>query len=335
MRGELSHGLAQLGVAGKQIIDIGSSAPVTLRGIVRSGLEYSPPSGYGSLANAGISAEEIAEIVGTWQANIVRVPFNQDWALPREGYDPGPYLSALDFVIDACASEGAYTLLDLQWLDATTPRGHNSDGSNNFVAPLPNLLSIEVWRQLAARYAGEPAVLYDIFNEPHDALADDPVQLLGMGPDGATFPLPSGRVGMAEWQPWAMQLIAAIRDQNPQALIFVPGTNWAYDLRGFPLAGETGIIYSTHVYRSKGNNWDDAFGALSTSYPVFAGEFGGGPDDVQWGTMLIDYFREHGIGWTAWSWADEPHLVEMPLAPDYRPTAFGQIVLNALTAVGP
>lgn len=328
----LSHGLSPLGVSGNRIIDAASSAPITLHGIVRSGLEYSPPSGNGSLANAGITTADIAEMVGTWRANIVRVPFNQDWALSRPGYDAEPYLSALDFVIDACASGGAYTLLDLQWLDAMTPRGHNNDGTPNFVAPLPDPLSIEVWRQLAARYASEPAVLYDIFNEPHDALPDDPVELLGMRADGTTFPLASPRVSMAEWQPWALQLISAIRSQNPQALIFVSGTDWAYDLEGFPIPGIEGIVYSTHVYRSKGDNWDEAFGALVVNYPVFAAEFGGGADDVEWGTTLIEYFRERDIGWTAWSWRDQPYLLEMPAAPapEYEPSPFGQIVLDAL-----
>ena len=134
---------------------------------------------------------------------------------------------------------------------------------------------------------------------------------------------------MAEWKPWALQLIAAIRSQNANALIFVPGTNWAYDLRGFPLAVD-GIVYSTHVYRNKGSNWDDAFGSLALNYPVFAGEWGGGPNDVQWGVELVQYLGEQNIGWTAWSWSDDPHLLERPVTADYRPSTFGQIVRDAL-----
>jgi endoglucanase len=323
--GTLSHGLGQLGVAGNRIIDVNCLAPVTLRGINRSGMEY------GSPAHAGITAADLERIVCGWGANIVRVPFNQDWALRRAGYDPEPYLAALDFIIETCAALGAYTLLDLQWLDAETVRGRNSDGSNNFVPPLPNLGSIELWRQLAARYVDEPAVLYDIFNEPHDALPDDPVPLIDMRDDGSTFALRSWRVGMEEWRPWAVRLVGAIRSQNPRALIFVSGTNWGYDLRGFPLEGTPGIVYSTHIYRNKGNDWDAAFGSLAANYPVFAAEMGGGADDLEWGASLIDYCAQHNIGWTAWSWSDRPHLIVPPLSPDYRPTAFGEVVRNALT----
>ena len=331
MAGALSHGLGRLVVSGNRVVNAVTHAPLALRGIVRSGLEYSSPDGQGSLAKAGITDGDIQEMAVSWNANVVRLPFNQDWALKRPGYNPEPYLSALDFVIDAAASRGAYTLLDLQWLDAVTPRGANSDGSSNFVPPLPNLLSLELWRQLAARYAAEPAVLYDIFNEPHDALPDDKVPLLGIGGDGATFPLTSRRVSMAEWQPWALQLIAAIRGQNPAALIFVPGTNWAYDLRGFPLPVD-GLVYSTHVYRNKGRNWDEAFGWLSQTHPVFAGEWGGGAEDIQWGLDLVEYFQQHDIGWTAWSWSDQPHLLEAPLTAGYRPTLFGRVVRDALPA---
>jgi hypothetical protein len=41
---------------------------------------------------------------------------------------------------------------------------------------------------------------------------------------------------------------------------------------------------------------------------------------------LIDYLEERGIGWTAWSWYDKPYLV----GAEYQPTAFGQIVRDAL-----
>lgn len=301
--------LNPLRVEGNRIIDAITLEPVTLRGVVRSGLEYSP-----SVEAAGITTAELDTIVAQWGANIIRLPFNQSWALARPGYDAEPYLASLDFVVREAASRGAYTLLDLQWLDAVTQRG-----KNNFVPPLPDELSILLWEQLAARYAGESSVLYDIFNEPHDPLPDDPI------------PLPSGkRVTMRDWQPWAKRLIDAVRQNNPNALIFVSGVNWAYDLRGFPIPGREDVVYSTHVYRNKGSKWDASFGNLSATHPVFAAEWGCFPGDEEWGLDLLTYFERKNIGWTAWSWADQPHLIQAPLAPDYLPTAFGRIVQAAL-----
>ncbi len=333
MAARLSHNLHPLTIADGLIVDGITNEHVILRGVNRSGLEYSPPIGNGSLANAGITEAEIEHIVTDWHARIIRLPFNQAWALARDGYDPEPYLEAIDSVIQITARNGAYTLLDLQWLDADTIRGFDQHGNPNRVPPLPNLDSIRLWGQLARRYFQEPAVLYDIFNEPHPVLKGDPIPLLGIRDDGATFSLPSGNVGMKEWQPWARQLINAIRFVNNDALIFVSGVDWAFDLSGFPLRDEARVVYSTHVYRDKGNYRDARFGSLaSDGVAVFAGEWGGGDEETSWGEGLADYFDEIGIGWTAWSWKDQPFLVQPPPAPPYPPTSFGTLIRQRLRA---
>jgi hypothetical protein len=303
---------------------------VLLRGLNRSGLEYCSPEGDGSLTKAGISEAEFDEIIHTWKAKIIRIPFNQDWALERPDYDAQPYLNALDKVIEMAAIRGAYTLLDLQWLDASTSRGRNQDGTFNFVPSLPDANSIKLWAQLSSRYKDEPAVLYDILNEPHDPLNDDTSPLLGINQDGSTFPLLERRVTMQEWQPWALQLVNEIHTQNADALIFVSGTNWGFDLSGFPIPGLDGVVYSTHIYRNKGSDWDRAFGDLSRDVPVFAGEWGGSDTDVEWGRTLAAYLADHNMGWTAWSWSDDPHLVQPPPGPPYTPTPFGSLVQSLL-----
>jgi aryl-phospho-beta-D-glucosidase BglC (GH1 family) len=223
-------------------------------------------------------------------------------------------LRDLDRIIRWASASGAYTLLDLQWLDADKPFGPN----RQFVPPLPNPSTPGLWTMLAQRYRDEPAVLFDIFNEPHDRMPDDPYPL--WRPDGILADPGARRVSMAEWQPWARVLIDAIRAVHPESLIFVSGIHWGYDLRGFPL-DRPDIVYSTHVYRNKGNNWEDAFGRLAAAYPVFAGEWGGEDHDVAWGRELADYFDQLGMGWAAWSWSDRPHVVRR-----YAATAFGELV---------
>jgi hypothetical protein len=133
---------------------------------------------------------------------------------------------------------------------------------------------------------------------------------------------------MTEWRPWALHLVDTIRQEHPESLVFVSGTDWAYDLRGFPL--ERGnLVYSTHVYPWKGRNWVAAFGYLSRFVPVFAGEFGGTERDLAWGRSLLDFFPSRGIGWTAWSWSDHPRLVQ-----DLQPTPFGELVRETLLRKG-
>ena len=315
MDGELSNGLPCLTTVGNRIVRADTKETVLLRGLNRSGLEYSEPDEQGFLSAAEISRSEIRTIVEGWGANIIRLPFNQDWVLHgRGGWTADAYRRALDQVIRWASGFGAYTLLDLQWLDAD----HIYGGDRNFVAPLPNMQSIELWDLLATRYRGEPAVLYDIFNEPHDRLSDDPYPL--NREDGTVYPADRFCVTVAEWQPWARKLIAAIRDVNPDSLIFVGGTNWAYDLRGMPM-DIPHLVYSTHVYPVKGRDWEQAFGHLASSLPVFAGEWGGAESDLKWGRRLASYFDSLQMGWAAWSWHNAPLIAER-----YTPTAFGRIV---------
>jgi hypothetical protein len=289
----------------------------------RSGLEYSDPDEQGFLAGAGICRAEIRTIVRDWHSNIVRLPFNQDFALHgRHGLSAEQYQQALDQVIAWNATFGAYTLLDLQWLDSERIYG----GDRNFVAPLPNLDSVTLWTMLAARYREEPAVLYDIFSEPHDRLPDDPYRL--NREDGSTYPSGQFAVTMAMWQPWAERLANAIRAQNPVSLIFISGVDWAYDLSGMPME-ISNVVYSSHVYSNKGKNWASAFGRLAESAPVFVAEFGGQDSarDLKFVRKLAAYLRERGIGWTAWSWFNNPFLVDR-----YSPTKFGALVRQELIA---
>jgi endoglucanase len=336
-----------LAVEGRALVARGDSRPVLLRGVNRSGLEYAQPSeGRGFLEAASLSEDDIDTIVCGWGANVIRLPFNQDFVLNRDGY-----LAALDQVVTWAAERGAYTLLDLQWIDADTPRGIGADGSVNRVPALPDAGSVEVWGRLASRYRDAPSVLFDLFNEPHDPLFDDITPLDGVDETGAIVRLPSRRVSMAEWQPWARLLVRVIRREHPGAVIFVSGVAWAFDLRGFPLRDHRGapfqhLVYSTHVYpwsrtglvrlRPYEAEWTHAFGRLAETEAVFVGEWGGTDArrgaHLTWGRRLEAYMRGRGIGWTAWSWADWPFLVADCRACNYEPTAFGAIVKEALRA---
>jgi hypothetical protein len=105
--------------------------------------------------------------------------------------------------------------------------------------------------------------------------------------------------------------------------------DWAFDLREIYVDAPN-IVYSTHIYSNrKPRDWWKALGRWN-DVPVFVGEWGGRGDDCEFGHKLANLMRERGLGWTAWSWADYPQLVVPPRAPDYRPTAFGELVRNEL-----
>jgi aryl-phospho-beta-D-glucosidase BglC (GH1 family) len=325
----LSHKLPALRTLDNRIVKSEAHSPVRLRGINRSGLEYAAGDGPGFFANAGFSKREFDEIAA-WGGNVIRLPFNQARVLDAELSTE--YLETIDRVISLAAERGSYTLLDLQWLDSLWPRGRLSSGELNFVPPLPNLASLEVWSKLAHRYCQETAVLYDLFNEPHDPLPDDDDDLNGIRPDGTLFPLRRRRVRFQEWNAWATHLTRAIRNQNRDALIFVSGVDWGYDLHHFPSPDLPGVVYSSHVYPNKTRSWRLAFGNLSKKAPVFIGEFGGFDEHLSWGQELLTYLDARQIGWAAWSWSDHPRLVNS--RDGYRPTLFGELVRNSLRHAG-
>jgi hypothetical protein len=190
---------------------------------------------------------------------------------------------------------------------------------------------LAAWRALAARYRDEPAVLFDLFNEPHDPVEDDFLPIHVIGEDGNVTTSDGDFVGPGEWVPWAARLVAEVRRLHPGSLILVGGVDWAFDLRDVRVAAPN-IVYSTHVYPNRGRDtWWKAFGNAAT-VPVFAGEWGGEATDLAFGRDLSQLLREQACGWNAWGWVDDPRLVQVPRAPEYRPTEFGALVMDELRA---
>jgi hypothetical protein len=267
-----------------------------LRGMNRSGLEYTEPGEHGFLTQAGITRDEIRTICQDWHCNVLRLPFVQDFALNGRGtWSARSYLEGLDQVINWAAEFDAYTMLDLQWLNADEPWGSDRE----FIYPVPNADSVELWRMLAARYATRPEVLYDLYTEPHDTTA-------------------------YIWNQWAQRMADAVWQENPRGMVFVSGVGWGFDLRKVAIQGPN-VVYSTHVYKKWGDDWEGAFGRLARQKPVFAGEWGCWNGELDWGRNLLDYFAALGIGWTAWSWSDRPRI-----AMEGDVTDYGALVRDAL-----
>ncbi len=250
----------RLSKSGRFIVDGDSGKPLLLRGVNVSGMEYS------RLPYAGMDPDELRLVVEGWNSDVVRIPFVQAEALERPSY-----IEELKQIVEWLWDLGAFTILDLQWLDR--------EGG---VAPEPDERSIELWDRFARVFAGERHVIFDLLNEPHD--------------------IPAGR-----WVRWVYRLAEVVRATDPSRVLMVGGMDWAYDLSEVEV-DLPNLIYSTHVYRNKGLAWDRCFGDKAWRVPVFAGEFGGDDADLDWGAALLDYFDERQMGWTAWSWRDKPHL---------------------------
>lgn len=149
--------------------------------------------------------------------------------------------------------------------------------------------AVEFFRDMAQRYKNSPAVLYEICNEPNGAVSW------------------SGDV-----KPYAQEVIIAIREIDPDAVILVGSPTWSQDLHmaeADPLEFDN-IMYTCHFYAGTHTQWlRDRI--KSCGLPVFISEWGmsaadgsGGvyPEEAQ---RWVDFMNENNISRVNWSWCDK------------------------------
>ena len=214
-----------------------------------------------------------------WYNYVLRLPVTQ-WGIDQLGFDE--YASRfVDTTVEHCRERGVYVILDYHiiedWQDAAVHR------------------QVETfWDFFASRYADEPHVLYEFWNEPQNP-ADDT---------------------LANWEAWkevAQPMVDRIRKDAPDTPIIVGSPGWTSLTRyaaESPFEGEN-LIYAGHIYPGDGKSadaLDPDYGAPADEVPVMITEWGfDGTDTVQPGTKsnFGEPFREwldgrENVGWTAW-----------------------------------
>jgi hypothetical protein len=188
----------------------------------------------------------------------------------------------------------------LHWSDA------GAWGQNIAQHHMPDQNSIPFWQAVAARFANHPAVLFDLYNEPHD-VSWEVWRNGGMVHEGSGNS-PGGKL---EYRTPGMQrLLEVCREQGARNVIVAGGLDWAYDLtglvKGYALADPqgNGVVYATHIYPWK-RDWDRNVTVAVDRYPVLVGEVGCEPggkeeDPKTWAPKVLDYIERHRLNWTAW-----------------------------------
>jgi len=311
----------ELKVSGNKLVTA-TGETVRLQGVNVCSLEWSAK---------GEQVERSVKVaLKEWKANAIRLPVHNGFWFGRGKGKSGPndaeaYRQIVDQVIKMAAGQGAYVILDLHLYGA------------------PKEEAAEFWKDAAARYANNPAVLFDLYNEPGGISWE-------LWKNGG--PLEVKKKGSTEVetvQVVGMQaLVDAVRSTGAENLIIAGGINHAYDLSGI-LTGSGlqdpsghGIMYATHFYNwHKG--WAEKFLALADKYPILVGEFGAdvkkmsfvpaknqeSPDT--WVPDALGMVQKYGLNWTAFSLHPKatPVLIKDW---NYEPTPFwGQHVKAALS----
>src|SRR5665213_649864 len=306
----------QLKVVGNQIVTASGGCTVRLTGVNLDSLEWDVPPGDSPAGGNGVMTM-LQEAVQYWNVNCVRVPLDQDWwdgnaQSSRGSTSQSGYQSFVDSLVTYCNTNNIYIDIDLQW------SGDGATGSATQQDPMPDENSLVFWASMAARYANNPSVLFDRFNEPFTGSA---------GPNSWAIWLNGGSVpagnngGGQTWNtyttPGLQGILNTIRGTTASGtstlasstyannVCIAGGWGYSYDYgtdgTGAAFTPITdpgisggitgnGVSYSAHIYNNKGTNtpagWESNIDPALTYGPVFIEEFGNSQNVTDNGTFV-------------------------------------------------
>jgi len=297
-----------LKVTDKRITDA-SGKPVMLRGVNRSGTEYACIQGWGIFDGPSDAASVTA--IASWHVNYVRVLLNEDCWLDINGVEVGgaAYRSAMETTVSAAHAAGLFVIIDLHW---------SAPGSQRALAqnPAPDAdHSPAFWTSVASTFASDPAVIFDLFNEPYDWWGTDHDPWNGwLNGDVQTQYVTGGSPWQvaASWKTAGMQqLLTAVRAAGATQPILINGLDWANDDSGWlthaPVDPLGQVIVGAHIYPGEACDtttcWASVFPALGAKYPILIGETGDSrPGPATFLPTFLGYADARGWSYLAWTW---------------------------------
>ena len=328
---------SELKVVGNRLRDAAGNE-VWLQGVNAGGME--------SIPNTDQIVKSVVVAIDEWKSNCVRLPVNESFWFGTSAYqsDGGAaYRAAVDKIVTLAANRGAYIALDL----------------HRFRAPKAEHISF--WKDAAKRYANHPAVLFDLFNEPHGISWEVWRNGGWVGEAGkvdeSAFLTAEEKKKNQGFESVGMQaLVDAVRSTGAKNVVIAGGLYWANDLTGIESEaiekgeaksyrldekGGDGIMYAWHTY-----HWHKGWARIlpvAAKHPIFLGEVGAAPREEMtfipmeqkedWRTFVPDmlgFIQKYRINWTGWCFHPKagPCMIENW---DYEPTPYwGEFALRAL-----
>jgi len=319
---------SMLHVDGNQLLNA-DGKPVWLQGVAIPSLEWCEGGEH------IVQSTEIA--IRDWKANCIRLPLKAEFWFGKGPYrhDGGAqYKQIVDDAMNLCAANGTYLVIDLHGFNA------------------PDQEAVKFWEEAAERYKNNPAVLFELFNEPFNISWE-------IWRNGGTVVPPKKYADAPvadQEQPRAFKsvgmqkLVDTVRATGAKNVVIAGGLDWGYDLSGvvkeFTLKehnGGHGIMYSSHIYPWK-KDWQKSTLDAAARYPVFIGEVGTPPDYngfqfikpeerhplEGWAEDVLGLIQKYKLNWTGWSFHSKagPCLLS---GSDYTPTPYwGAYVKEAL-----
>ncbi len=307
--------------SGNGLVDAEGRA-LRLRGVNHSGTEYACIQGWGIFDGPSDAAAVAA--IAAWKANVVRVPLNESCWLGTDGVKPeyagANYQQAIAAYVARINTAGMAAILELHWTGAgTTPQTGQQ--------PMPNRArSPELWRQVATAYKGNPAVVFDLFNEPFpDGNRDTPEAWRCWRDGGTCAGLTFQAAGMQE-------LITAVRGTGATNLVMLGGVQYANSLTGWlanrPADPANNLAAAWHVYNFNACStkacWDTYAAPVAQQVPLVLGELGDDASGSAFVSSLMDWMDARQGSYLPWVWNVWGSSLDLIRSYDGTPTAYGQ-----------
>lgn len=306
------HGLQ---VIGNQLAD-GEERPIRLLGVNRSGSEYGCiTEGLGVFD--GPTGKRAIAAMKTWRINAVRVPLNEDCWLGINGapaeYSAARYRKAVKDYVVRLHKAGLYVVLDLHW---SAPGAKLATGQQ----PMADLdHAPDFWSSVARTFKDDPAVVFDLYNEPHEVSWQ-------CWRDGCLMP--------EGWRSAGMQaLVDAVRSTGASQPVIATGLDWGSDLSGWleyrPRDPADQLAAGLHMYDfsapcDEPDCWATEVGPVAREVPVVTTELGQDTCPGPFIDRFTSWADGAGLSYLGWTWnptgCDAPALIK---SWDGLPTASG------------
>jgi hypothetical protein len=275
---------------------------IILQGVNVDSLEWNP-RGEQVMKSALVAVDD-------WKSNCIRLPIRENYWFGNDASqkDGGAaYRELVDNIVNLAANRGAYVMLDLHRFRA------------------PKAEHVAFWKDVATKYKNHPAVIFELFNEPHGtsweiwrnggfvADKDTPAE-------EDNFLTPEEKaLNTRGFHAVGMQaLVDAVRGVGAKNIVVAGGLDWAYDLsgiaRGFALdeKGGNGLMYATHIYAGK-RDWQGKVLVIADKYPIMVSELGANTkkfdfmpaesqeDAATFVPRILGFIQQHKFHWTAFS----------------------------------
>lgn len=307
--------------SGNRLMD-DAGQPLRLRGVNHSGTEYACIQGWG-MFDGPVDQAAVAAI-GTWKANVVRVPLNESCWLGINGvkaeYAGANYQQAIAGYVSRLRQAGMAVIVELHWTGAgTTPQTGQQ--------PMPDRANTpEFWRQVATAYKGDRAVVFDLFNEPFPDSNRDTPEAWRCWREGGTC------AGMSYVAAGMQELVDAVRGTGATNLILVGGVQYSNSLTGWlanrPTDPQNNLAAAWHVYDNNACNsktcWDSYAAPIAERVPLILGELGDNTRGTAFISSLMDWMDARDGSYLAWVWNVWGTPLDLISNYDGTPTPYGQ-----------